>query len=59
LPGSVGGRREFEARLQAMAKELVKWFAGIVLAHGIAMIGDRDPGEAALKRPAEPARDTE
>jgi class 3 adenylate cyclase len=32
-------RNEFEARLQAMAKELVKWFAGIMLAHGIAVIG--------------------
>jgi len=32
-------RNEFEARLQAMAKELVKWFAGILLAHGIAVIG--------------------
>jgi hypothetical protein len=32
-------RTEFEARLQAMAKELVKWFAGILLAHGIAVIG--------------------
>jgi len=32
-------RNEFEARLQATAKELVKWFAGILLAHGIAVIG--------------------
>jgi hypothetical protein len=32
-------RNEFEARLQAMVKELVKWFAGILLAHGIAVIG--------------------
>jgi hypothetical protein len=32
-------RNEFEARLQAMAKELIKWFAGIMLAHGIAVIG--------------------
>lgn len=32
-------RNEFEARLQGMAKELVKWFAGILLAHGIAVIG--------------------
>jgi hypothetical protein len=32
-------RNEFEARLQGMAKELVKWFAGILFAHGIAVIG--------------------
>jgi 2,3-bisphosphoglycerate-independent phosphoglycerate mutase len=32
-------RNEFEARLQATARELVKWFAGILLAHGIAVIG--------------------
>jgi len=32
-------RNEFEARLQATAKELIKWFAGILLAHGIAVIG--------------------
>jgi len=32
-------RNEFEAKLQAMAKELIKWFAGILLAHGIAVIG--------------------
>jgi hypothetical protein len=32
-------RNEFEARLQGVAKELVKWFAGIMLAHGIAVIG--------------------
>ena len=32
-------RNEFEARLQAMAKELIKWFAGIMLAHGVTVIG--------------------
>ena len=32
-------RQEFDAKLQAMAKELVKWFAGIMLAHGIAVAG--------------------
>jgi hypothetical protein len=32
-------RSEFDARLQATAKDLVKWFAGILLAHGIAVIG--------------------
>ena len=32
-------RSEFDAKLQATAKELVKWFAGTLLAHGIAVIG--------------------
>ena len=32
-------RSEFDAKLQATAKELVKWFASILLAHGIAVIG--------------------
>ena len=32
-------RNGFEARLQATAKELVKWFAGTLLAHGIAVVG--------------------
>ena len=32
-------RNEFEARLQAMVKELIKWFAGIMLAHGVTVIG--------------------
>jgi hypothetical protein len=32
-------RSEFDAKLQANSKELVKWFAGILLAHGIAVVG--------------------
>ena len=32
-------RIEFDAKLQAVAKDLVKRFAGILLAHGIAVIG--------------------
>jgi class 3 adenylate cyclase len=32
-------RNEFAAKLQAMAKELVNWFPGILLAHGLAVIG--------------------
>jgi hypothetical protein len=32
-------RSAFDARLQATAKDLVRWFAGILLAHGIAVIG--------------------
>jgi hypothetical protein len=32
-------RHEFEARLQSALKEQVKWFSGILLAHGITVIG--------------------
>jgi hypothetical protein len=32
-------RHDFEAGLERIAKELVKWFAGIMVAHGITVIG--------------------
>jgi hypothetical protein len=32
-------RQDFETGLERLAKELVKWFAGILVAHGITVIG--------------------
>lgn len=32
-------RQDFETGLERVAKELVKWFAGIMVAHGITVIG--------------------
>jgi hypothetical protein len=32
-------RQDFETGLQRIAKELVKWFAGIMVAHGTTVIG--------------------
>jgi hypothetical protein len=32
-------RQDFETGLERLAKELVKWFAGTMVAHGITVIG--------------------
>ena len=44
-------RRELDLQIQAINRDTIKWTTGILLAHGIAVIGVTvNPGQAAVKR---------